>query len=68
MSSPVESWKDWMLAAHYYLGIAPQAFWQMTPLELKYLLKPMGVILTDTQISKLELSEMQKQFPDQNIV
>lgn len=44
------------------LGLSPEAFWRLTPLELRHML---GQATTATPINRARLSSLMAAFPDQ---
>lgn len=54
-------WAGLMRAGLHGLGLAPEAFWQLTPVELRILL---GAESTTAPLTRARLDELARAFPD----
>ena len=64
MIAPAASRIDWpglMRAGMLGLGLAPEAFWRLTPVELKIML---GAGLATLALTRARLDELAAAFPD----
>jgi uncharacterized phage protein (TIGR02216 family) len=54
-------WPGLMRAGLMGLGLSPEAFWRLTPIELKIML---GADRTNPSLSRARLEELAAAFPD----
>jgi uncharacterized phage protein (TIGR02216 family) len=54
-------WPGLMRAGLMDLGLSPEAFWRLTPIELKIML---GADRTNPSLSRARLEELAAAFPD----
>ena len=54
-------WPGLMRAGLMDLGLSPEAFWRLTPIELKIML---GADRTNPSLSRARLEELTAAFPD----
>lgn len=54
-------WPGLMRAGLHGLGLAPEVFWRLTPIELRVML---GMAQTTPQLTRARLEELAARFPD----